>query len=332
VNLVKADRWAIYLTAESDSTNATSLEPFVVRKMSDDQPAIAQDDWRQALLGDTVLPVGSESKTARDALSHLLTVRRSEAGRRVMALALINGERVIGVLEAIREERSARPFRKSEAALLEALVGPIGSALANSARIADAERLSQTDDLTKLHNARYLRQYLSNEIRRARRYGSSVSALFFDLDDFKRVNDAHGHLVGSHVLMEMAAVILSSVRDTDSVARYGGDEFVVILPETGLQQAALVAERIRTTIEQHPFTGGRRLRLLLTASFGVAVFPQHASSPQQLIACADSAMYEAKAANKNCVRFGNEVPRLARKEESDIPPHFLRLEDKKSIS
>jgi diguanylate cyclase (GGDEF)-like protein len=331
-NLVKADRWTIYLTVESGTTNVVGLEALVVRRMGADQPLVADDDWRQALLGDAVLPGGSESKAAREALTRLVPIRRTEAGKRVIALPLISGERVIAVLEAIREEAGAGSFRKSDAGLLEALAAPIGAALANSARIADAERLSQTDDLTKLHNARYLRQYLSNEIRRARRYGSSVSALFFDLDDFKRVNDAHGHLVGSHVLMEMAAVILSSVRDTDSVARYGGDEFVVILPETGLEPAALVADRIRATIERHPFTGGRRLRLMLTASFGVAVFPQHASSPQQLVASADSAMYEAKAASKNCVRFSHEAPRAARKDEPDIPPHFLRLQDKKSIS
>ena len=170
-------------------------------------------------------------------------------------------------------------------------------------RISEAERLSQTDDLTKLHNARYLRQFLLNEIRRARRYGSSVSALFLDLDDFKRVNDAHGHLVGSHVLMEMAAVNLSSIRDTDAVARYGGDEFVIVLPDTGTDLAGTVAERIRDKIVRHQFSGGRNLKLSLTASFGVAAFPVHASSPQQLIACADTAMYEAKAANKNCIRL-----------------------------
>jgi diguanylate cyclase (GGDEF)-like protein len=331
-SLVQADRWAIHLIAESGSMIGVGLEPLVICDLDRSQPTLAEDDWRRALLDDSVLPTGSESKAAKEAVTQLITVRRIESGRRIIALPLISGERVLGVLEAARQSQGTRSFRKSEAALLEALAAPIGSALANSARIADAERLSQTDDLTKLHNARYLRQYLSNEIRRARRYGSFVSALFFDLDDFKRVNDAHGHLVGSHVLMEMAAVILSSVRDTDSVARYGGDEFVVILPETGLQPAALVAERIRATIESHAFTGGRRLRLMLTASFGVAVFPQHASSPQQLIACADSAMYEAKAASKNCVRFSSDAPRAARKEEPDIPPHFLRVEDKKSIS
>jgi diguanylate cyclase (GGDEF)-like protein len=103
--------------------------------------------------------------------------------------------------------------------------------------------------------------------------------------------------------MEMATVILSSVRDTDAVARYGGDEFVIVLPDTGTELAGIVAERIREKIEGYHFNGGRGLHLSLTASFGVAAFPLHASSPQQLIACADTAMYEAKAANKNCVRF-----------------------------
>jgi diguanylate cyclase (GGDEF)-like protein len=189
--------------------------------------------------------------------------------------------------------------------LLSALALPVSAALANSVRIAEAEKLSQTDDLTKLHNARYLRQYLIAEVKRARRYGSTVAAIFFDLDDFKEVNDQYGHLVGSHILMEMATVILTGVRDTDIVARYGGDEFVVILPEADFEQAALVAERMREKIARHLFTGGRNLRLRLTASFGVASFPQHAQSPQQLIANADAAMYEAKAARKNCVRFAS---------------------------
>ena len=248
-------------------------------------------------------------------------IKRKENGQFVVAVPLVCGERILGVLEGIRESEGGRAFKKSEVELLDAISLPVASALANAVRIAEAERLSQTDDLTKLHNARYLRQFLLNEIRRARRYGTSVAALFLDLDDFKRINDEHGHLVGSHVLMEMATVILSSVRDTDAVARYGGDEFVIVLPDTGVELAGAVAERIRQKIGRYHFTGGRRLQLALTASFGVAAFPQHASSPQQLIACADTAMYEAKAANKNCVRFATgsasrEASREANKEQT----------------
>lgn len=228
----------------------------------------------------------------------------------MLALPLISGERVVGALEAVRAEAhahgsaaAAAGFSPAEVELLASLCAPLAAALANAARIAEAERLSQTDDLTKLRNARFLRQYLTSEIKRARRYGSSVTALFLDLDDFKRINDEQGHLVGSHILMELAAVILASVRDTDVVARYGGDEFVIILPETGLEQAVRVADRVRERMSAHRFTGGRRLRLRLTASFGVACFPTHAQSPQQLVARADAAMYEAKAAGKNCVRL-----------------------------
>jgi diguanylate cyclase (GGDEF)-like protein len=148
-----------------------------------------------------------------------------------------------------------------------------------------------------------------------------VAALFLDLDDFKRINDEHGHLVGSHVLMEMATVILSSVRDTDAVARYGGDEFVIVLPDTGTELAGAVAERIRRKISRHSFTGGRRLQLSLTGSFGVAAFPLHASSPQQLVACADNAMYEAKAANKNCIRFAAGI---ASRESSTREPEAAK--------
>ena len=304
VVLVNADCWTIYLIADNKGSDTSSLEAIAVRRAVDAETATEKDDWRRLLLGADDVPPGSESKVAKLAAAGMGTLRKKERERYIVAVPLICGERVLGVLEGIRTQNS---FKKGEVAILDALSLPIASALANAVRISEAERLSQTDDLTKLHNARYLRQFLLNEIRRARRYGSSVSALFLDLDDFKRVNDAHGHLAGSHVLMEMAAVILSSIRDTDAVARYGGDEFVIVLPDTGTDLACTVAERIRDKISRHHFSGGRNLKLSLTASFGVAAFPSHASSPQQLIACADTAMYEAKAANKNCIRFSAAI-------------------------
>jgi diguanylate cyclase (GGDEF)-like protein len=307
--LIPAERWTIYLTPEQSGTaEATKLEPLAARGVIETTRETAETDWRKALMGDALTLAGTESKAARESIMSGETVRRREKGRRVLAVPLLNGERVMGVLEAVREGEGVRLFSQAEASLLGALALPVASALSNSVRIAEAERLSLTDDLTKLHNARFLRQFLLSEIKRARRYGSTVAAFFLDIDDFKSINDRHGHLVGSHVLMEMAAVILASVRDTDVVARYGGDEFVIILPESGMEQALLVAERVREKIERHQFHGGRSLCLRLTASFGVAAFPIHAQSPQQLIACADSAMYEAKAAKKNCIRVAAPLP------------------------
>lgn len=331
-SLIKADRWTIYLTSESTRIEQSSLEPLAVREIAANERSFTEPEQQRALLSNVLALSGSESRAAREAVVKTLTIRKTEGGRRVIAVPLVHSERVMGVVEGVREDAAhSQRFTKANARLLDALALPIASALANSLRIAEAERLSQTDDLTKLHNARYLRQYLLAEVRRARRYGSIVAALFFDLDDFKNVNDMHGHLVGSHVLMEMAAVILSSVRDTDVVARYGGDEFVVILPESSVEHAAFVAERVRRKIERNLFTGGRGLKLQLTASFGVATFPLHAQSPQQLVANADAAMYEAKAAGKNCLRFAAS-PAPGDRSASPIDERSLRRGEKARVA
>ncbi|MEP6569094.1 MAG: sensor domain-containing diguanylate cyclase [Acidobacteriota bacterium] len=315
--LVQADRWTIYLFSDAKGPDVAVLEAIAYLSPADEAASDHPDDWRRFLIRDENLPPRSESRAARLAGAGMGTIKKKERGKYFVAVPLVCGERILGVLEGERQRKS---FTKPQVAILSALSLPVASALANAVRIGEAERLSQTDDLTKLHNARYLRQFLLNEIRRARRYGSSVAGLFLDLDDFKRVNDAHGHLAGSHVLMEMAAVILSSIRDTDAVARYGGDEFVIVLPDTEIELAGTVAERIRDKIARHQFNAGRNLKLSLTASFGVAAFPMHASSPQQLIASADTAMYEAKAANKNCIRFSASLSRESKTRRQVDPP------------
>lgn len=305
-SLVQADCWTIFLTSEGSNIQEATLDPLTVFGDPAHASRTSSNNRPSQLSGDARVMSVVESGAAKSALATAETIRKTEDGRRLIAVPLISGEQVLGVLEGSRgmgEAAQTRSFSLSETRLLGMLAVPLAAALANAVRIADAERLSQTDDLTKLRNARFLRQYLVNEIKRARRYGSSVAALFLDLDNFKRINDEHGHLVGSHVLMELAAVILSCLRDTDAVTRYGGDEFLVVLPETAAEQAMQVAERVRARVAGQVFNGGRRMQLRVTASFGVAAFPQHASSPQQLIASADAAMYDAKAARKNCVRL-----------------------------
>jgi len=303
-HLIHADRWTVYLNGEAEEEKLM-LEPLAVRGVTASEQEITASGWQSSLTNEELKFEGRESKSAIEAIKKNETVRKKENNCFVIAVPLVSGDRVFGVMEAIREGNGAKSFRKSEASLLNALVVPISASIANAVRIADAERLSQTDDLTKLHNARFLKQCITIEIRRARRLGQKVTALFLDIDNFKHVNDVHGHLVGSHILLEMAGVLRTSVRTTDIVTRYGGDEFVVILPNTDLELAAIVAERIRERLSKHRFTGGQGLKLRITASFGVAVFPEHASSPQQLMAAADAAMYEAKAAQKDCIRFAN---------------------------
>lgn len=335
VRLVPADRWSIFLVTQS-GPDAVKLDPLVGRSFAHPETLQFDQEWQSELVAEVEAPAEPASKVAQDAAARIEAIRKVKDGLRMAAVPLVSGERVVGVLEGMRTQTRARSFSRVEIDLLAALAIPIAAALSNSVRIAEAERLSLTDDLTRLRNARYLRQFLVNEIKRARRYQSNVAAVFLDLDDFKRINDLYGHLAGSHALMEVAAVILPSVRDTDCVVRYGGDEFVLILTETGIDQALQVAERIRAKIESYPFTGGRRLKFSLTASFGIAVFPTHAMSPQQLIASADRAMYQAKAANKNCVRVSSDTDQPGKDADpTDAllqPAQFQRIPGEKLIS
>ncbi|HEX6284992.1 MAG TPA: GAF domain-containing protein, partial [Pyrinomonadaceae bacterium] len=171
--LISADRWAIYLFSEEKGIESSTLEAIAVRRPGQSGGGSrSEDEWRRVLTGESDLPIGSETKAAKRAAAGLGIVKKKERGQFVLAVPLICGERILGVIEGIRQGAGARAFKKTDVALLDSLSLPIASALANAVRIAEAERLSQTDDLTKLHNARYLRQFLLNEIRRARRYGS----------------------------------------------------------------------------------------------------------------------------------------------------------------
>lgn len=169
-------------------------------------------------------------------------------------------------------------------------------------RIAETQTLLHLDDLTGLYNHRYLDIALDREIKRAARYNSSFSLLFIDLDHFKPVNDTYGHLAGSQVLREVAAIIRATVRDVDLVFRFGGDEFVVLLIEADSQTGLKTAIRIQERIQASKFVVGKDAIAQVTSSIGVATFPEHADEKERLIAVADECMYESKRRGKNqCV-------------------------------
>lgn len=169
--------------------------------------------------------------------------------------------------------------------------------------LEEKERLAFTDSLTGLFNSQYLLNFLENELYHCERYQKSLSVLFLDVDWFKAVNDTHGHLVGSMVLKEIGRLLSSSLRQSDVVARYGGDEFVVVLREVGLQTATRIAERLRCAIGEFQFAAKRGEPVGLTVSGGVSSFPEHGRTALELIRRADEAMYNAKQLSKNCVRI-----------------------------
>jgi diguanylate cyclase (GGDEF)-like protein len=222
----------------------------------------------------------------------------------VLGFPLIGRERTIGSLIVLDPAPSIeRPFLSAELteALCVVLEGP-SLALDTMMHLRRVEALSVTDDLTGLYNSRYLNQVLHRESKRASRSNRPLSLLFLDLDGFKSVNDRYGHLAGSRALVEAAAVIRRCARETDVTARFGGDEFALVLPETGSDGAVAVGHRVRERVAAHAFLkASDGLDIRLTASVGVATLPDVAMTAEELIKAADTAMYRVKDQGKNGV-------------------------------
>ncbi|MHB1846857.1 MAG: diguanylate cyclase [Deltaproteobacteria bacterium] len=171
---------------------------------------------------------------------------------------------------------------------------------------AKLEELSVTDALTGLHNRGFFDRRFDYEFARAKRYRSSLAVLMMDIDHFKRLNDNHGHQFGDHVLQGVAKALSGCLRDVDTLARYGGEEMVALLPETPHAEVAQVAERVRAAVEGAQFVdGGARVRV--TISVGAALYPNAVvGSPADLLKLADDALYRAKEGGRNCVRFNQD--------------------------
>jgi diguanylate cyclase (GGDEF)-like protein len=238
----------------------------------------------------------------------------------VLGWPLIANGGTIGVLVGFDPGRARRLPHLTQAFTdaMFRMLEPAAYALSIALRVARAEALSVTDDLTQLYNSRYLNDALRKETKRAMRSGWPLSLLFVDLDGFKRINDAAGHLQGSRALIEAADVIRTSARETDIVARFGGDEFAILLPETGAEGAQSVARRLRDRVQRFTFLADQSAGHRLTASIGVATLPDVADTAEGLLQAADAAMYRVKMTGKNGIHVAgseNEVSRLPAEEQ-----------------
>jgi diguanylate cyclase (GGDEF)-like protein len=226
-------------------------------------------------------------------------VERSEDGTGMVVMPLQSDQDLIGVIkvplagdDAVEEETASNVTR---------YLTQVTRVLGNVYQMTRSRDLAMRDDLTKAFNRRFFESYLDEEMERSRRYGAVFSIIFLDLDDLKMVNNFYGHLTGSRTLQEVAKRILTAVRTIDKVVRFGGDEFCIILPSTDSEQAVAVANRVRKAMTAQSFRLDANVEISITASFGIATYPAHALTKEDLIRQADAAMYRVKSTTKNAV-------------------------------
>jgi diguanylate cyclase (GGDEF)-like protein len=236
-----------------------------------------------------------------DALTHVDT-------RSIVCVAIKGRERVLGVIELVNclGRESISP---EDIPILMNLADYAAIALENARYIQRIHELTITDDCTSLYNARHLNFVLDAEIYRSSRYGFEFSVVFIDLDHFKQVNDTHGHLVGSKLLWSVGDLLKGNLRMIDHGFRYGGDEFVVLLPQTSKLDALHVVQRIRKLLNGQVYFAEEGLNIKVTASFGVACFPGDGRTRKEILHMADEAMYLVKNTTRdNIALAGQGIP------------------------
>lgn len=228
----------------------------------------------------------------------------NEKGKILVGYPIVSEQNHLGVLFIPLSKEYPVPDEKLEVA--SQFVKELASVIENLLLFAETKELTIRDDLTQAFNRRYFEAFIDEELERAKRYNNHFSIIFLDLDDLKQINNRYGHLMGSRTLQEVAKRIQSAVRSMDRVVRFGGDEFCIILPHTSPEEAVKVAQRIRSAIASSAFSLAPNVDVHMTASIGVAGFPEHAQTKEALISKADQAMFEVKSRQKNGIKIAEK--------------------------
>jgi diguanylate cyclase (GGDEF)-like protein len=215
----------------------------------------------------------------------------------VVCLPLISKGKTLGVIELF--SNAGEKFTENDLKLLEALADFTAIAIENARYVKRIKDLAVIDDVTGLYNSRHLHTLLEAEISRSSREKTPFSIIFLDLDYFKNVNDNFDHLVGSRLLREVGQMLKYNLRSIDWAIRYGGDEFILLLPRASRKEAVRLASRLRQALNQSIFFEKESLNITITASFGVAAFPDDAVDKENLLRLADKAMYKVKRTGRD---------------------------------
>lgn len=298
--LIKPKAWSLLLV---DNESGDLTFEIVVSTVSDQLKGVRLERGKgiagwvaehgQSLL---IPDVSKDDRFAEQFDQKLLFTTRS-----IICVPMKIKDQIIGVIELINSLEEL-DFDESDFQLISAIADFAAIALENARNYKRINELVVTDDLTGLYNSRQFGQLIENEVKRSGRYGEQFSLIFLDLDHFKGINDTHGHLVGSRMLGEFGRLIGKQIRSSDMAARYGGDEFAIILPHTGKGQAVAAAANLLEAMRVTRFVSDDNTSIRLTASFGVATFPDDADNRGDLIKAADIAMYAVKAAGRAGVR------------------------------
>lgn len=231
--------------------------------------------------------------------------------RSLLCVPMILKEQILGVINLHKKEVGG--FSEREIRLVQAITAQAAIAIENARLYQQTRDLSNTDSLTRLANRRFFQVALDKEFAQARRYGTNFSLIMIDIDHFKRYNDAHGHLQGDKVLRDVAQILQDNIRGIDLAARFGGEEFIILMPKTNKEGARAAAEKLRLCVAERVFMGASDSQPegRLTLSLGIAEFPEDADSLETLQEQADQALYQAKKDGRNrTVAWNSNAPPL----------------------